>query len=481
MAGEVVIPLEERYPDLKEWLRGQAEAVARIRVASQQVASEQPSLFLYLCYPWLADPGTDAAERTRLTQRREEFSRLGFDGSAAKEGLEDILKRDRHLRECCPTPLHLAHFLDVKLIGLAAWVMESGADGKVFETLFEEFSKTTYGQGRFKKIALSHLYNFASEENSLRYGNIRMERLDAATIAPILGEKTFPPFLNPPNVGEHFVVTEEEGACDDFVGWLSEQRSKAIELTRVLQYFKDGVVETDYSVPYFIPPWVNEIRKWGIFFLGNPRRVPHQGGNRFYRISREESERLRRWWQVYESPSVSHRLGDEQNEMRQALLRAGEYYESSHSRVSLVDRLIDLAIALESLFTPGDSHEYTFRISQTASQLIGSVEAEREQIFRDIKRMYGRRSDLFHGSYDVRAYSEGRFVTQQEIENWASIIRRGVLRFLALYLQGENSRQGVLKGLWEGALNTAKAEALRERSDPERFLRNFEAEPAPGI
>jgi hypothetical protein len=474
MGGGAFIPTEERCPGLKEWLRTQAQVIGRISAANQQLALEQRSLFLYLCYPWLLDPGDDAAAGWILRARREESTRLGFDGLAVKQGLEDILRGDRHLRECCPTPSHLAHYLDVNCISSAGWTIAAGGD--LFDALFQEFAQMTYEQGRFRKFSLSHLFNFVSEENSMRYGDIRVERLDIGTIATVLGETTFPPFLNPANAGEHFVVREEEGACDDLVGWLAAQTNEAREFARVLQYFKDGMVSIDYTVPHFMPPWVNTIRKWGIFFLGNPRRVPYQRGEKLYRLNREESEQLRRWWRVYTSPLISRRLADVRNELRQALLRAGEYYESSHTRENPIDRLIDLAIALESLFSPGDSFEYTFRISQTAAQLIGGDDTERERIFRDIKNMYGRRSQLFHGSYDVRAYSEGRFVTYEEVENWASIIRGGVLRFLALYLRNENSRQDVLRRLWEGALNEPKADALRTRSDPASFIRDFEIE-----
>jgi len=41
-----------------------------------------------------------------------------------------------------------------------------------------------------------------------------------------------------------------------------------------------------------------------------------------------------------------------------------------------------------------------------AAQLLGKEAAEREQLFKDIKKMYGRRSTVFHASYDVRDYAE---------------------------------------------------------------------------
>ncbi|MBZ5565900.1 MAG: hypothetical protein LAP13_26205 [Acidobacteriia bacterium] len=277
------------------------DTLVRIRAAHQQLIPAEASPFLFLCYPWLPAAGRTADEATFLATRRTEFGEVGFDGPAAVAGLEDILSRDKHLKEYCPTPGHLAHFLDVQFVGLAVELTEAGASHKQLAWLFNAFTDLTYGQGRFKKIALSHLFNFDADDQTLMFGDVRVERLDSPTISKVLGEITFPAFLHPPKVGDYFVVIEEEGPCDNIVDWLCGKVAAAERFAQVLQYFKDGVVHVDYSVPYFLPHWVNQIRKWGIFFLGNPRRVPFENGDKLYRATRAELGPLISWWRLYQS------------------------------------------------------------------------------------------------------------------------------------------------------------------------------------
>jgi hypothetical protein len=79
---------------------------------------------------------------------------------------------------------------------------------------------TTYHQGRFKRVALSQLFNFDMNGNSMTLagdlatvGDIRVERLDWSTIPGMLGESGFQAFLHPLGAGNCFVV-EEAGASD---------------------------------------------------------------------------------------------------------------------------------------------------------------------------------------------------------------------------------------------------------------------------
>lgn len=208
----------------------------------------------------------------------------------------------------------------------------------------------------------------------------------------------------------------------------------------VLQYFKDGIVHVDYTVPHFFPPWVNGIRKRGIFYVGEPHRLWYAGGQRFYRLSRAEAKQVGRWWSLSLTPAVAGRLNEERNKLRQAMRRAGIFYESHHEKLDATSKLIDLAIALEALFSPSDKGELTYRMAQSASFLIAEDVEERKEVYRFVKKMYSRRSALFHGQYDADAYSDGKFVTDDEIERLASIIRRSMLRFLVLFLRGSNSQ-----------------------------------------
>jgi len=199
----------------------------------------------------------------------------------------------------------------------------------------------------------------------------------------------------------------------------------------------------------------------GLFFLGNPRREPYVGGEKLYFVAEKEKLEVINWWQAATSPTIAAMLADTQSKLRQAIFRAGTYYEASHERASPVERLITLAIALESLFSPPDKGEFTFRIALSAAQFIGETPDERHQIFKGIKEMYGLRSALFHGSYDLDKYNNGRFVTTAEVEKWASWIRRGLSGFLALYLTGETNRDTILNNIAAAAFDPALAEKLR--------------------
>ncbi len=135
-----------------------------------------------------------------------------------------------------------------------------------------------------------------------------------------------------------------------------------------------------------------------------------------------------------------------------------------------VERLIALAIALEALFSPADKGEFTFRISQSAAQFLARTPTEREEIFSQVREMYGRRSALFHGAYNVSKYDKGEFVTAEEVEVWASIIRRALLGFFVLYLRGEQDRQAVLDKIQSAAFDASIGDKVRADSDIEAFL-----------
>ena len=182
----------------------------------------------------------------------------------------------------------------------------------------------------------------------------------------------------------------------------------------------------------------------GVFFLGSPRRFPYQNGSKQYQINSTDIGELGRWWAAYQIPAIRNRLDDTRNSMRQADLRAAHYYGWSHTQADPVDRLINLAIALEAMFSPTDKQELSYRIALYAAQLVGETPQERVDLFKELKgKLYDRRSALMHGSYDVEKYLAGRFVTHDECDNWASIIRRCTLRILTLYLRGRHDKSGI--------------------------------------
>jgi hypothetical protein len=377
------------------------------------------------------------------------------------------------LRECCPTSLHLANFLDIFFITSIADATRQGISEERLNFAYSEFEGLTYRQGPFKRITLSHLFNFDMDGNSLFVEtgnpntNIRIERLDASTIPSILGESGLQAFLHPAGIGDCFVI-EEEGASelDDFK-WLVEKRKKALAFAQVLQYFQAGVVHLGYSAPFFQPNWANQIRRTGLFFLGEPRRLPYEGAKKMYNVGMAEKESLSRWWRAATAQRIAIYISNKKGKLRQAILRAGQYYESSHERTDNVERLLALAIAIESLFSPSDKGELRFRIAQSMAQFIGQEPNERERVFKSVSTMYDRRSALVHGAYDVNAYDAGKFVTADEVDEWAAYLRRALLGFLALYFKGDMQadRDLVLQRITTANFNDAEGDKVRKEAD----------------
>jgi hypothetical protein len=295
MSTNTSIPLEERSELLKPTLRKYAEIICKIRQERTQLAREHQHLFLFLVYPWVAEAGGDAALDTKFAADRAEYSALGFRGDEIADELRQLLNDDRHLRECCFSALNLAHFLDIEFVTYAAFHLEQKPfSDDEYEKVFSGFSDYVYSQP-FKTVSASHLYNFESDDENLFFEGLRVVTLEFATISNILGETNNRSFIHPHGVGQYFVVTEQFGPNDNVFDWLWNERQKATEFASILQYFKDGVVHVDYTVPHFFPLWVNQIRKQGVFYLGDPHRLWYAAGERFYHLSNAESEQVNEW------------------------------------------------------------------------------------------------------------------------------------------------------------------------------------------
>ncbi|HEX8181154.1 MAG TPA: hypothetical protein VF525_16535 [Pyrinomonadaceae bacterium] len=464
------IPEDQRSPSLVGALHHFGDLIVGFKKANKDVKYAS-NAFYQLCYPWLIDAQGDAEVEAKLAERRRDLEKRGFDGTEVRRRLEQIISEDKHLRNCCTNSAYLALYLDNGFIGLVSFLKESDSfNEETYKVFLKSFLDSTYAQP-FRKQAVSHLYNFNAEDDRLEFEGIRVVKLDSATISKLIGEPTFPAFIHPKGVGDYFVVTEEGGPSDDVINWLFSERSKATEFASVLQYFKNGLVHVDYTVPHFLPLWVNDLRKRGIFFIGDPHRTPYAQGQKPYQLNRVEMEQVNTWWRTYTSELVVQSLANSRNKFRQLIQRAGDFYELYHERKDAPSRLIDLAIALEALFTPSNKGELIYRIAYAASHLVGRDATERKEIFGFVKKMYSLRSSLFHGQYDVNDYYEGRFVTDEQTEQLASIIRRAILRFLVLYLRGHSNIDEVRSRLSDCVLDSDAVVRLQSESDPETFLK----------
>ena len=277
MGTPLMVPPSERSESLKAFLADKAQTIATIQAQKPGLIPETASPLLYLVFPWIAPPDSDA-QKALFADRQKTFEDAGFNGAKTAEVLSQILQEDRHLRECCVNSFNAARCFDLFYLISATWAIRLAPQQFSSTVHFQQFESTIYNHGRLKNFALCHLFNFQAEEPINGFGDLKVEQVHAPTISKILGETSPLSFLHPRGTGDFFIVIEKEGACDDFIKWLLDEKNKADLFLHVLQYFKDGIVHIDYAVPYFSPEWVNQVRKWGVFFVGNPRRTPFLDG-----------------------------------------------------------------------------------------------------------------------------------------------------------------------------------------------------------
>jgi hypothetical protein len=95
------------------------------------------------------------------------------------------------------------------------------------------------------------------------------------------------------------------------------------------------------------------------------------------------------------------------------LKNAIDYYERSVKDDMLEEKLLDLMISLESLFS-NERDELGLRYSLRASFLLGvGQEGRRPRIFKNIHELYGKRSAVVHGTSKVNLeYSDIVFLQE---------------------------------------------------------------------
>src|ERR1700729_4275313 len=122
----MVIPTPERDGLLKERLFRFADQLVALHRSNAQLPEQLP--FVTLTFSWLVDLSTMSQDqRNYQEQRKGEISALGFDGDFAKGQLEETLANDKHLRECCPSPLQLAAYFDSHFLNATVLAMLAGA------------------------------------------------------------------------------------------------------------------------------------------------------------------------------------------------------------------------------------------------------------------------------------------------------------------------------------------------------------------
>ena len=94
----------------------------------------------------------------------------------------------------------------------------------------------------------------------------------------------------------------------------------------------------------------------------------------------------------------------------------------SYEDIRLVDKFIDLGIALESLYLGGIRDELRFRLALHAAWHLGTNVAKRERLMRDFRKVYDLRSSAVHsGSVEDTKTARGVLSRTQECCRWAIV------------------------------------------------------------
>lgn len=402
---------------------------------------------------------------TKDEKLKETILEKGIDKEKIISELQEILEEDSHLSKCCVTADRLAMWLDRFISETFRVTSGELPDDAKFDEFFNEFSEITYKES-FRATVYSHVFNFTCEKDILDFGDLQIQKLDLSQRFKALGDHSTLSFLHPhDNIGEYFIVSNTTELIEDDWKWQINERIKAEDFARLFQYFKDGVIHINYSAVHFHPEWVNPIRHGGVFFSGLQRRFPHEQGEKMYSINEGEYHELIEWLSLYKLPEVEGKFDletDKKNALGKKIELAGIYFEASHTHHELVRKLIDLAIALELIFHPHNKDEISFQLSQLGAQLLGTNPTEKKEIFKDIKLMYTKRSDVFHGNQEQQ---EKKPVTLEEIERWSSLIRNSLLKLITLYIRNRDNHKGVIQQIRDSLFDPEELKKLEQESD----------------
>lgn len=457
------IPSDRWCQKLKPFVWKALHEMHRLKSTGVPEALKYPVNLYNVVLPWLV---LDEFKNEEINRMKEVLLQAEFPGEEFVKELINILNEDDHLKKCLVSPQLLARTLDNFDHPSVQWEGDR-IEEETFDTFADFFLERLYEQP-FRAFTFSHVFNFEAEIDELDFDGLVIRRVPSHEIPFLFNETTSQSYLHPYASGEFFIVQQTDVVIENDIQWVADAHLEADSLVRLFQYYKDGVTHVNYSTIYFQPSWLNGIRKPGNLFFGNNRRIAYSEGNKFFKVTRAELEELRNWWTLYQQPDVAEKLGEKRNNFGKVLEFAGMYFESSQTHVEFDRRLIDLCIALESIFSPENKMEIAFQLSQCAAEFVGNDPKEKREIFEFVKKMYGKRSKVLHG--DPKADGDN-FIELGDLDRFSSIIRRALLKVVALYLNGEPNKDSFLEKLRNGLFDPGIKFEWQKRADLDEFVR----------
>jgi hypothetical protein len=384
--------------------------------------------------------------------------------------LDDLLNADPHLRACCVEAWGLARAIEL-LIPDALAKLPYGWDEGGVEIAVARILASLY-QSHFGRVIFIRLYNFDAEFLPFSNPTLNMEviKLEGDAISELIGEETPYSILHDTKTGTCFLRFTGTEPTDEREAF-SAAWTKAHGLLKVLRYVKYGVIDIDYGAIYYTPRWATQLRRQGLSFWGQPRKDKQKA---FYTLTQAELPKLIAYAAAYEKlrPIIED---PEPKTLRLAGGLAGNFYEWHYRRQEIErdQKLIELVIALETLFSPAREGELRFRIAQRASMLLGKDSEERKTLIKFFKLIYDARSQLVHSgisAFNLPDYTKSlvkdlKVLNDQQLSDLGDYVRQATLRILTLVWRGRQHRDEVNALLDEAALDESIRVQMYKESD----------------
>lgn len=214
-----------------------------------------------------------------------------------------------------------------------------------------------------------------------------------------------------------------------------------------------------------MPAWVSEIRRVGIRIWGLPRKDRQEA---FYALANSDQPKLQAYGQAYQKlkPLIDNVSGS----LRQATSFAGNYFEGHNAHTKPEEKLIDLVIALEVLFSPGREGELRFRIGQRAAILLGKTADERVSIKDFLMHVHDARSGLVHSGESPFLPTAKKKLTNEDLARLGDYVRRAILGLFVMHWRGETDKRKVHDFLDKCALDESVQGKLLSDTDLDSAL-----------
>lgn len=465
MPNGSAIPEDRRSPQLKNFLRHFSINIGDLDASLRHTPLS--TNFLSLCIAAI-DESAPIYKDERITPFRKH---LLSDSSTVErikrciEQFSNILATDTHLKICCDNPFNLAYVIDkyfleqvYKLKTLSVQITEAQ-----FEILYREFESIIY-QDSYTRNAFFHLYNFDFQDENIIFEDVNITKLEDHFIPKLFRESNYASQIHYGKTGNFFLKYSDTEAPKEYPTWLDQLQDIARNTLSLLQNFQDGVIDNDYYTIYFTPDWVNDIWRAGFYHYGQVRNTPSVSP---YKLESNQVQVLSNYRKV--QISKFQELRDASSNLGNVIARTQKHFSNFHSKESKEEQFIELLIALESLFSPEDKIELSFRISLYAAMFL-ATEVIGLELFEFLKEIQRKRGKLIHGSYKMKDIQEDRFISDDDMMKLASIVRKSLLGFIVLYLRGETKRENIHKRLNKSLFLTEDLNNLHEKSNPDIYI-----------